>query len=125
MKSKAYAKLTNLVEGLDSEGMVTLISNFLNSDQLNEFVVFIEKELGFADPEEQLAPDAQQYKQALLDAFRDEYRQAYEKSTQDELGILDDTLTQVVITKYMDLDTDLFDSDHLNDIIDEIEKINQ
>lgn len=60
-------------------------------------------------------------KKQLLAAFEKEYRAAFQKEQREMSGKLDGQLTEKVTNKYMEMDTDLFDSDDLNNIIDKIE----
>lgn len=60
----------------------------------------------------------------LLNAFENEYKEAFRKQMHEASGKFGTELTEEVIDKYMDMDTDLFDSDDLNEIIDRVaEKI--
>lgn len=57
----------------------------------------------------------------LLNAFENEYKAAFKKEQKLADGKEDGELTSAVINKYMDMKTDLFDADDLNEIIDRVE----
>lgn len=60
-------------------------------------------------------------KKDVLSLFEKEYNTAFQKEQREISGKLDGQLTEKVLDKYMNMDTDLFDSDDLNDIIDRID----
>jgi hypothetical protein len=56
----------------------------------------------------------------LLDSFEKEYREALTKSNFINNNEESSEVLECVVNKYMEMDTELFDSDGLNEVIDKI-----
>jgi len=112
MKAETFTSLNSLFENHSMEDVVQLLSNFMNSDEFERFHQFVRKEYGIDDLPDNEGPT----KESLLTDFEREYSEALQK----DFGTDDTVYSDIVIDKYMNMDTELFDSDDLNEIIDKV-----